>query len=71
MAFRAFTCAATNAAGRRRLVGLLFVPAQECRRFTVEITSPASRQVAIFPLSACSCWDVSSFCDFRPLRRPR
>lgn len=64
MAFSAFTRAATNAAGRSRLVGLLFVPAQECHRFTVEIIT----QVVIFPLSACSYWDVSSFCDFRPQR---
>lgn len=56
MAFRAFTCAATNAAGRSRLVGLLFVPAQGRHRFTVEITSPPSRQVVLgrFVVLRCS-----------------
>lgn len=61
MAFSSFTGAATNAAGLSRLVGLRFVPAQECRRFHVEITSAPSRQGAILPLSACSYWVLPLF----------
>lgn len=58
MAFRAFTRAATNAAGPSRLVGLLLVPSRRLQR----------TRWPFFLLSPCSCWDVSLFCDVRPLR---
>lgn len=42
MPFRAFTCAATNAAGLSRLVGLLFVPA-EVHRSAIDLRLKSCR----------------------------
>lgn len=63
MAFSAFTRAATSAAGLSRLAGLRFTPAQECRRFTVEITSPPSRRLFLIKPARIGRFRCSAILD--------